>query len=479
LTYVAQNGSNPLTNPHTYTGGLTGWEMFTQLYDRVIQLGTDNKTLQPMLAKSWTWNAANTQLTLNLRDDVMFQDGTPFNASVAVQNLQAAQAPGSNGAVALSLMTSAVAAGPYTVQLNFSAADPDVVFALEGYPGMMVSPAGLAKPPTALASDPAGSGPYKLESISSALTFTYDRFDGYWNKSHVYPVKYVETNVASEQTRLNAVKTGQGDYGIISGETWSAASADTSLQTASYQAPTAYVLFMNTKTAPFNNPQVRQAVAMAVDRASLNAADSGLCTPVAEAFAPGMSAYDPSLKAPAFDPAQAKQLIQQAGAAGTKLKMLSITIAPYPALAGVIQNDLDAIGLNVQIDVQAPGGTFRQLYQQGADPLLMAPTSITFPDTSQILDMYVTGFGNPGVKDPALAAQIQHAEGLPIGSPQRNAAMQAINTTLTNPQSSLWVSLCAQKILYVGTKKVIGLQTIPHAILSNAAVFNYLQIAKS
>jgi ABC-type transport system substrate-binding protein len=468
-----------LTNPHTYSGGLTGWEMFTQLYDRLIQLGTDNKTLEPMLAKSWKWNAGNTQLTLDLRDDVMFQDGTPFNASVAVQNLQAAKAPGSNGVVALSLMTSVVAVDPSTLQLNFSSADPDVVFALEGYPGMMVSLAGLAKPPLALASAPAGSGPYKLESVSSALTFTYDRFDGYWNKSHVYPAKYVETNVASEQTRLNAVKTGQGDYGIISGETYAAAKADTSLQVASYQAPTAYVLFMNTKMAPFDNPVVRQAVAMAVDRPSLNAADNGLCTPVSQAFAPGMAGNASSIKAPAFDPAQAKQLIQQAGASGAKLKMLSITVAPYPTLAGVIQNDLDAIGLNVAIDVQAPGGTFRQLYQSGADPLLMAPTSITFPDVSQILDMYVTGFGNPGVKDPALAAQIQQAEGLPIGSSQRNAAMEAINATLTSPQGSLWVTLCAPKVLYVGTKKVIGLQTIPHAILSNAAVFNYLQIAKS
>jgi hypothetical protein len=58
-----------------------------------------------------------------------------------------------------------------------------------------------------------------------------------------------------------------------------------------------------------------------------------------------------------------------------------------------------------------------------------------------------------------LAAQIHQAEILPIGSPQQATAMQAIEAILTNPQNALWVSPWAQQDYYVGTKKVIGMQT--------------------
>jgi ABC-type transport system substrate-binding protein len=480
FTYVGASGSNPLQNPHSYGGGLSGWQLYTDLYDRLVQLSPDAKSIQPMLASSWKWNSANTQLTMDLRKDVTFQDGTPFNADVAVANLHAAQAKGSNGEAPLALMTGVVASGPYTLQLTFSAADPDVIFALAYYPGMMVSLAGLAKPTNALASDPAGSGPYKLTNITSALTFNLDHWAGYWNnKNHVYPAKYVELSIVNETTRFNAVETGQANMAPISVLTWNNAVSNKNLQTASYQQPSSYVLFMNNKMAPFNNPMVRQAIQLGIDRAPLSASQDGLCTPVDQAIPQFMPGYDPSLKVPAYDQAQAKQLIQQAGATGAKIKMLSITFPPYPTLAGIVQNELNAIGLNVQIDALPPGGTFRLLYQQGGYGLLMAPTSISAVDASQILDAYVVGIGNPGTHDAALEAQIGKAEALPIGSSARNSELQKVNDALTQPQDMLWVSLCAQHNLYVADRKMIGLLTdYPNAELSQAATEEYLQVGK-
>jgi peptide/nickel transport system substrate-binding protein len=480
FTYVGSSGSNPLQNPHSYGGGLSGWELYTDLYDRLVTLSPDGKSEQPMLASSWKWNSTNTQLTMDLRKDVMFQDGTPFNADVAVANLHAAQAKGSNGEAPLALMTSVVASGPYTLQLNFSSPDPDVIFALAFYPGFMVSMAGLAKPSSALASDPAGSGPYKLASISSALTFNLDHWDAYWNnKNHVYPAKYVELSIVNETTRFNAVQTGQANLAPISALTWNNAVSNKNLQSISYQNPSSYVLFMNNKMAPFNNPMVRQAVQMGIDRAALNASQSGLCTPVDQAIPQFLAGYDPSLKVPAYDQAQAKQLIQQAGATGAKVKILSITYPPYPTIAGIVQNNLDAIGLNASIDALPPGGTFRLLYQQGAASLLMAPTTITAPDASQILDTFVVGIGNPGTHDAALEAQIQQAEALPVGSSARASALQKVDDALTQPQDMLWVSLCAQHNLYVGDNKMIGLLTnYPNAQMSQAATEEYLQVGK-
>ena len=44
--------------------------------------------IEPHLATAWSYNAAKTVLTLTLRTGVKFTDGTPFDASVAAQNLK-------------------------------------------------------------------------------------------------------------------------------------------------------------------------------------------------------------------------------------------------------------------------------------------------------------------------------------------------------------------------------------------------------
>jgi ABC-type transport system substrate-binding protein len=467
-----------LTDPHTWAGGQNGWELYTQVYDRLIQLTPDSKGLAPMLATAWKWNSANTVLTLTLRKDVMFQDGTPFNADVAVQNLKAGSGKGSNGATSLALMTSVVAVDPTTVKLTFSQPDPDAIFALAYWPGTMVSLNGLAHPDQ-LALHPMGSGPYKLVDVSAALTFTFDRFDGYWNKSHVYPAHYVEPAIANETSRLNAVKTGVADFAPISALTYQVALADKSLQVATYPNLEQYAVFMNNTVAPFDNPQVREAVNLALDRPAINASLTGLCTPVSQAFPPDMDGFVPSLTTNT-DVTKAKQLIQAAGATGAKVKLLSIaSFQPNATLAQEVQAQLNAVGLSVQIAAQPPGATFRLLYQQGGYGMLLAPPAITSADPSQILDMYVLGVGNPGTKDPALVTKIQQAEQLAIGSSQRTAAMQAINKDLSDPNNMLWASICQGRNLFVGTNKVIGLQTnFPNALLSQAATNSYIQKAK-
>src|SRR5439155_10035896 len=93
FVFAGASGTQSLTDPHTYAGGLSGWQLFTNAYDRLVQLTPDDKELVPMLAASWKWNPTNTQLTMTLRKDVVFHDGSAFTADVAVANTKAAVAP--------------------------------------------------------------------------------------------------------------------------------------------------------------------------------------------------------------------------------------------------------------------------------------------------------------------------------------------------------------------------------------------------
>ena len=73
---------------------------------------------------------------------------------------------------------------------------------------------------------------------------------------------------------------------------------------------------------PFDNPQVRQAVNFAIDKRALQRLFGGLLTPSCNFLPPGMQGYQKIDPCPYGDPkaapdvAKAKQMIQEAGAAG-------------------------------------------------------------------------------------------------------------------------------------------------------------------
>jgi peptide/nickel transport system substrate-binding protein len=465
----------PTFNIHTYAGGLTGWQTYTMLYDTLLQLSSNSLTLEPMLATSWKWNSTDTQLTMQLRNDVKFQDGEAFNADNAVANLKAAAAQGANAAAALATMTNVEATGPYTISLTFSAPSPAVLFTFAGYGGMVVAPAGLANP-SQLVKTPMGSGPYELQSISTSVTYNEVFFDGYWNKSHVFPKYQQQQNIVNETTRLNAVQTGASDGTYVTGITYPTAQADKNLQMATYPGLEAYNVYMNNKIAPLNNDQVRQAISMALNRSAFAASQNTLCPAAYSDFLPGMVGYIKGYQGLGENVAQAKQMIQAAGANGAVIKMVTIPNEPFATLAQIAQAQLDAIGLNVQIS-QQPGAVFRVLYSQGQYGMLFAPDSLLGPDPSQIVDNYYLGQMNPGTTDPTMVAEIRSAEQLPLGTPQRTTAFEQINKDLTTKYVP-WAAVCQEVQVFVANKKVIGLNNLPEAVFTAAPNEEYLQIAK-
>jgi peptide/nickel transport system substrate-binding protein len=464
----------PTFNIHTYAGGLTGWWTYTNLYDSLLQV-SPSLQLKPMLATSWSFNSDNTQLTLHLRNDVKFQDGEAFNADDVVSNIKADAASGSNSQSSFASMTDVVAVNPTEARLTFSQPDPSILYDLVGYPGMMIAPAGLANP-TMLVKTPMGSGPYVLNSISSSLTYQETRNDGYWNKSHVYPKYFNQQNISDETARFNAVLTGASDGGYITALNYPKAKADPNLQVAVYNGIESYNLYMNTNIAPLDNVQVRQAISMALNRDAMNASQQGLCPPAFQAFGPGMAGYMKGYTGLGEDVNKAKELIQSAGATGATIKVMTTIVAPFPTLTQIAQAQLAAIGLKLDI-VQQPGSTFRTLYSQGGYGMLMAPDSLNAPDSSQVVNLFYTGYQNPGAKDPATVAEIHTALGLPIGSAQRDQAFQQINKDLMTKDLT-WAPLCSVTNIFVANKKVIGLDQMPFAVLTAGPVHQYLQIAK-
>src|SRR5262249_10298544 len=157
-------------------------------------------------------------------------------------------------------------------------ADPAIIYQFTWYAGYMATPAALANP-NLFKTQSMGSGAYKITNIGADGSYTLERNENYWDKSHQYPAKIIMTGITDETTRLNAMRTGQGDVGFVSSQTYQAAKSDSSVNVYEYKAVHPWFIFLNTSMSPVDKPEVRKAISLALDRSAIAASQSGLFQP--------------------------------------------------------------------------------------------------------------------------------------------------------------------------------------------------------
>src|SRR5690606_36117538 len=103
---------------------------------------------------------------------------------------------------------------------------------------------------------------------------------------------------------------------------------------------------MNVNIAPFDNPDVRRAVNMAIDKERIVRLINNRGVPANQPLPPAMPGYAADYAGYAFDPEAAKALLAQAGYAdGFTTQLYANNTDPNPRIAQAIQQDLAAIGI--------------------------------------------------------------------------------------------------------------------------------------
>src|SRR5690625_2994146 len=82
---LAQTVPSSHLDPHRETGGPSSRSVLYMFFDTLVELDPSGEYI-PGLAKSWVLDEQGTQLTFELRSDVTFHDGTPFNAEAVKYN---------------------------------------------------------------------------------------------------------------------------------------------------------------------------------------------------------------------------------------------------------------------------------------------------------------------------------------------------------------------------------------------------------
>jgi peptide/nickel transport system substrate-binding protein len=199
---------------------------------------------------------------------------------------------------------------------------------------------------------PVGAGPYKFVSFTPGVELVMEAYDQYWRKTPSVK-RLVFRVIPDESTRLAALKRGEVDIvysvrGELAEELQR--TPGLALKPAVIQAP--FWLYFpdqwNAKS-PWHDQRVRLAASLAVDRPTINQALTLGFSKLTGSIVPANFEFFWQPPAPVFDPARAKKLLADAGYPNGFDAGEYYCDASYSNLAEAVLNDLQAIGIRVQL----------------------------------------------------------------------------------------------------------------------------------
>jgi peptide/nickel transport system substrate-binding protein len=337
------------------------------MYPHLLTISPDGSK-QPYLATKWGYTSPTTGF-YDIRGDMKWSDGQPLTASDVAYTLNATKKDQPAGTLTGQLVNfkSAKAVSPTRVELTLSRPDatvvPEVGFWGNVVPEHVFGKAGsVAK--FANDSNWVSAGPYKLTKVVKGQSYTMDRVTPYpfapGGKPTVARIVYkVYPDI---NTEILALKNGDVD---AIANALPPAQVQTLKKTNGISVEEvpglgyAHMTY-NMSRKPFEDVRVRQALAHAVDYATIRKVvlqDQAVSTgsspimPVLKQF------FDPSLQEYAFDPAQSRSLLEQAGykANGSGMFPLSFRMiyslqdAVTAQWANLVKDDAAKAGITIKL----------------------------------------------------------------------------------------------------------------------------------
>ncbi|WP_435926974.1 ABC transporter substrate-binding protein [Dryocola sp. BD613] len=339
--------------------------ILVNIYDGLVRNGEGKLDIEPALATRWQISPDGLTYRFELRRDVTFQDGTPFNAEAAkftFQRMLDDQHPSHNtGPFPLSFFFSSIKSietpDDHTLVFHLSEPFAPLLSNLATPTGLIVSPTAVKKYGKNFGRHPVGTGAFKFVEWQANQRVVVTANAGYWDGKPA--VKYVVFRpITDGNTRVAEMLSGGIDAMVEVPPDTVKLFAEKSKRFRLYEAtgPHVWYVMLNAQVPPFNDVRVRQAVNYAVNKQSLVdnilQGSAGITDgPVPAAFS---WAANKAVAPYPYDPAKARQLLKDAGAEGATLTFYvteggSGMLDPVP-MATAIQADLKAVGLNVKIE---------------------------------------------------------------------------------------------------------------------------------
>ncbi len=421
-TFVWADAGEPTTLDPAI--GNVNWEFTAprNVYDHLTTYNsTDASKILPALALSWTNDGKNTW-TFKLRSGVKFHDGTPFSADDVKASLDRMLKIGQGQSYLISSIGEVKVVDPTTVEIDTKA--PDAFLAANLTHIEIVS----KKDIDANAADNGqkwfsehmnGTGPYKFVSWDRGQQLTLERNTDWWGTWPECPIaKVIDKFVGDGPTRARGLEGGDYDLANfvpldealrIGGESGFSVVKGNNL----WAWP---AIYLNTRVAPTNNADFRNALVLAYDYQAMITYDKGLAStprgPVPD-WVPGSPEKDLAAIATNLD--QAKQALQKSGLANATMKCSVPSGFPeFDFATTVLQSSAKQLGVTVQIAQSPFAQAIQEVQSDKSNCFVLGNANISPTDITKFFDAhYVTGgfYNSSRYSNPQFDQLVQQIRG--------------------------------------------------------------------
>jgi peptide/nickel transport system substrate-binding protein len=340
------------------------------IYDQHVAQNNQQSIL-PELATSWSWSEDGRRLTFKLREGVKWHDGTPFTSRDVQCTWDLL-----SGKSSAKLRINPRRSWYNNLEEVITNGDDEATFVLKRPQPALIAllASGLAPvypchvSPRDMRSHPIGTGPFKFLEFKPNEGIRITRNQDYWKKGRPYLDGVEYTVIPDRSTALLAFEAGKFDM------TWPYDVAIPLLKDVQHQASQAICeiaplnasrnLIINREVAPFDNPEIRRAMALSLDRkAFIDILDEGqgdiggaMLPPPAGVWGlpreqlEGLLGYDPDVEK---SRAEARGIMEKLGYGPdhrlrVKLSVRNIPIARDPAI--ILIDQLKTIHIEAELD---------------------------------------------------------------------------------------------------------------------------------
>jgi peptide/nickel transport system substrate-binding protein len=358
-------GNWPGLDPATDTDGAANQSYMDSIFGELFELHAGAKTVGD-LATGYSFTNGGKTVLINLRQGVKFSDGTPFNAAAVVFNWKRDLTATCTCKPIFLSPPVITATGPYQVSLTLTYIDAPFINALQGNVfNWIASPAAInSMGEKAFALKPVGAGPFKVVSDTPDSELVLKKNPLYWQKGLPNLDNLTFKSVAGDNQALTAMEAGSANaYEGVSTPQLVPAFKAKGFQVTAEPGTSPYDIQLNTKIAPFNNLQARQAIYYATDAALLDKSLFNDTYPVGESFeAPAGLFFEQNVPGYiTYDLTKAKQLVSQLG--GLTFNLGTINVPTAVSMNEAIQTEWQAAGMKVTLqswDLTGLIGAFTQ-----------------------------------------------------------------------------------------------------------------------
>lgn len=345
----------------------------------LVRSAPDGQSLEPGLAESWEYDPEGPSWSFTLRDGLVFSDGTPLtSADVAWSAGIWAEGP-NFGAVYAGIKKVRT---PDERTIVFQLYDPDTTLPVVlswSASGVMPEDFG-GRTEDEYYEDPIGAGAFTVEEWSPGGRIVLRRNDRYYDSERPYVDEVVIDVITDANERAVQLQSGQVDIAEYVSPVTATQYGDTIVALPESQVEH---LSMNTTRAPFDDVNVRRAVAYAIDYEGIAGGPfTGYSSPPRGIIAPNLPNYAPPSVPPfAQDVQEAERLL---GASrypdpGTVELVYDSGLPGDHLVAQIVQSNLAEIGIDVELTGLETGAFLDRAFGLDADMVLWSYGAIS-PD---------------------------------------------------------------------------------------------------